>query len=346
MTLEAFLDETPGEVRGVIARDGRHERLLIHRDGDIAAHRLGAQSIGRIEAIDSGLNGAFVDLGTDQAAYLPPGKGPVGRVGEMIHVEVTAEPRAGKGATVKRLGAGEGPPRLVQAGPDVRAFLAEWAPGAEIQQGLAAIEASLEAEEQALASTVVLSELGLDLAVQRTRALVAVDIDHARLPGRDAARGRDQANRAGLFQAARLIRLKGWGGLVVIDVVGSGRDGDALLAAARAAFGGDPRTSRHIAYGPVSRFGVLQVAVPWQSTPIEERLNDPDGRRSLQTRAIAVVRALRRALLSDTATPRHVARCCPEEAALAAPLVAALGPRAGVIADPTILSGRCHIEGV
>lgn len=343
MTLKAFLDETPGEVRGVISRDGRCERLLIHRDSDIAAHRLGAQSIGRIEAIDSGLNGAFVDLGTGRSAYMPPGKGPVGRVGEIIQVAVTAEPRSGKGPTVKRLGAGEGPPRLIRPGPDVRAVLAQWAPGIQVQRGLVAIQASLDAEEEALADAVVLADLGLDLAVQRTRALVAVDIDHARLPGRDAARGKDQANRAGLAQAARLIRLKGWGGLVVVDVVGGGRDGEALLAAARTAFGGDPQTARQIAYGPVSRFGTLQIAMPWQFTPIEERLNDADGRPSLQTRVIAIVRALHRALLSDTATPRHLARCCPQEAELAAPLVARLGPRAAVVADSDVLPGRALI---
>jgi len=344
MTLEVFLDETPGEIRGVIVRDGRPERLLIQREDDIAAHRLGARSVGRVEAVDSGLSGCFVDLGTGLSGYLPPGKGSSGRVGEALEVQVVAEPRGGKGPTLRRLGAGQGAPRLVAAGPDVRARLAVLAPGVEVQTGLAAIDASIEAEVEALADTVVLPELGLDLAVQRTRALIAVDIDHARLAGRDLAKSRDRANRAGMAQAARLIRLKGWGGLVVIDMVGSGRDGEAHLAAAKAAFGGDPETARQVAYGPVSRFGLVQLSLPWQVAPIEERLNGADGRPSLQTRAIAIVRDLRRALLSDTATPRHTARCCPQEAALAAPLATRLGPRATVIADAAISPGRHRIE--
>src|SRR5690606_3316282 len=101
-----------------------------------------------------------------------------------------------------------------------------------------------------------------------TRALVAVDIDHAAAPGRDGRRDKGRANLEGLAQAARLIRLKGWGGLVAIDLVGTGHDGAALLAAARAAFGTEPG----IVLGPVNRFGVMMLSLPWRTTPIEERL--------------------------------------------------------------------------
>ena len=36
MTVEVFLDEQPGETRGVIAREGRFEHLLIQREADPA----------------------------------------------------------------------------------------------------------------------------------------------------------------------------------------------------------------------------------------------------------------------------------------------------------------------
>ena len=45
--LEVFLDDTPGETRGVIARGGRYTHFLIHRDEDPPQHRLGARSVGR-----------------------------------------------------------------------------------------------------------------------------------------------------------------------------------------------------------------------------------------------------------------------------------------------------------
>jgi hypothetical protein len=94
-----------------------------------------------------------------------------------------------------------------------------------------------------------------------------------------------------------------------------------------------------VAFGPVSRFGVLQLALPWRLTPLEEVLNTPDGRRRPEQRAQDVVRALRARLLSDTTAARVTLRCAPDEAALAARLVAKLGPRAHLIADPAIGPG-------
>ena len=57
-----------------------------------------------------------------------------------------------------------------------------------------------------------------------------------------------------------------------------------------------------------------------------------------------MVRALRHRLLEDTATPRFTAVCAADEAAVAAPLVARLGPRAALRADPGLASGAARIE--
>lgn len=331
--IEVFLDETPGETRGVIVRDGRYQTLLIQRETDVAAHRLGARSIGRVVDVDKSLNAAFVDLGGQSlVGFLPLAKSDVVRQGMAVEVAVTAEPRERKGPALRLIGAGEGEPRLLSAGPSVSADLAALAPGVEIQTGRSAIQAVLEAEEEALADGGFYADIGLDLAVERTRALIAVDIDYAGLPGHDGRKGRATANRVGLFHAARLIGLKRWAGLVAIDLVGAGHDATVVSAEARAAFGNDLA----IAYGPLNRFGVLQLSLPWRRTPLEEVLNDWNGKATVQTRALSLVRRLRHAMLSDTATPRFLARCAPDEAVLAAPLVNRLGPRAGLIADPGV----------
>jgi len=167
--------------------------------------------------------------------------------------------------------------------------------------------------------------------------MVTVDIDHV---GRAAAGGAKQANLLGLQQAARLIRLNRWGGLVAIDLVGAGQDGDALLKAAREGFGGDPE----VVFGPLNRFGVLMVSLPWRRTPLEEILNGSRPWPTPESRAIAVVRRLRHAMLSNTSAARLFARCTPQEAEIAGPLVATLGPRAHLRADPAIAPGRCTIE--
>ena len=106
--VEVFLDDTPGETRGVIARGGRYTHLLIHREEEAAQHRLGARSVGRVTQIIPGLRGAFVDLGAGPDAFLPLGRNDSLAQGARIEVAVVAEPRDGKGAAVRRLGPGEG----------------------------------------------------------------------------------------------------------------------------------------------------------------------------------------------------------------------------------------------
>ena len=339
--IEVFLDDTPGEVRGMVAReDGsgiwRFEHLLIQREDDVAEHRLGARCVGRISEVHPGLKGGFVDLGTPLHGFLPFRGQDRLTVGQKVEVEVSAEPREGKGPTLRLIGAGEGAPRLITPGPTVAETLARLAPGVAPVTGLPAIQASRDAEEEAGWPGELFLDTGLDLMIQRTRAMIAVDLDLSPTPGTAfGAAARTRANRQGLQAAARMIRLKRWGGLVAIDLIGTGQDGDAVMAVAKAAFGGDPA----VVFGPVNRFGVLQLALPWRLTPLEEVLNGPDGRRRLAHRAQDGVRSLRHCLLSDTTRPRITLRCAPDEAALAGPLVARLGPRAHLVGDPAIAPG-------
>lgn len=336
--IEVFLDDTPGEVRGVAARDGRFERLLIQREDESPQNRLGARVVGRVLEPEGAFKAAFVDIGGDKAGFLPLGKGEAIRTGDIVEAEVTAEPRETKGPVLRRIGAGEGKPRLLAPGPSVAERLRALAPGVTPITGVEAIQASWDAEEEALAASDFFAEWALDVAVQRTRALIAVDIDYVHLPGRDARKGRARANREGLNQAARFIRLAGWGGLVAVDLVGTALDPGQITDMAKAAFAGDDAS-----FGPLSRFGLLQLALPWRTTPVEEILHS-GGRRSPTTRAVDLARHLRHAMLSDTTIARFNARCAPEDAATAAALVARLGPRANLVADPSVQPGRFIIE--
>lgn len=341
MSLEVFLDDTPGEVRGVVVRNGRFEHLLIQREDDVPEHRLGARCIGRIVEVHPGLKGGFVDLGPAVHGFLPFRGQDRLTVGQKVEVEVSAEPREGKGPTLRLIGAGEGEPRLLTPGPTVAEMLARLAPGVTPVTGAAAIQASWDAEEEAGWPGELFMDTGLDLRVERTRALIAVDLDLSPAPGvAFGAAARTRANRQGLHAAGRMIRLKRWAGLVAIDLIGTGQDGDSAMTAAKAAFGDDP----DVVFGPVNRFGVLQLALPWRRTPLEEVLNGPDRRRRLGPRAQDIVRSLRFALLSDTTIARLTVRAAPEDAGLAVPLVARLGPRAHLVSDPAVAPGAFVIE--
>ena len=161
------------------------------------------------------------------------------------------------------------------------------------------------------------------------RSLIRIVGDGAALGARsgDVRRIARQANLTALAETARLLRLKGLAGLVAIDLVGAGHDGAALAAAAKAAFAPD---DPGVALGPISRFGVLQIAAPWRIRPLAERLCDATGAVSPATVALRLLRALEREGRADGGA-RLVAACAPAVAEAAKPYIRALtdtvGPR-------------------
>jgi Ribonuclease G/E len=338
VSVEVFLDDTPGELRAVIRRDGHFEHILIESERDEPQTWPGARSVARVRQAAPGLKGVFVDLGAGGEAFMSLRGGVDAPVGAKVEVELAAQQRAGKAPVVRWIGPASGEPRLLTPAPTLMERLARLAPGVAPVTGKAAIEAGWEAVEESQTHPAI---PGGTVAVERTRAMVTVDID---LNSHDMGRGRerDAANRRGLLEAARAIRLRRWGGLVAIDLIGAGHDGAAILKAAKAAFGDDPR----IAFGPVSRFGVLQLALPWDATPLEELLYQNPQLRTLWPHQAAqeVTRRIRFELLSDTTRARISVRCAAEVARLAGPLVAGLGPRAHLQADDSLRIGEHVIE--
>jgi Ribonuclease G/E len=163
------------------------------------------------------------------------------------------------------------------------------------------------------------------LAIEPTRALTAVDIDVGERKGADSKRVARQADLAALHGAARLLRLKGLGGLVIVDLVGRGHDGAALMAAARAAFAPD---NPGVAIGPVGRFGTMEISLPRRVRPLAEQLCDEAGRLSPLS---AALRMLRRLEAEAKAQPgaRFELRCEPATARAAEPAAKALAARIG-----------------
>lgn len=321
-----FLDPLPGERRGVVALEGQPERLLIEREGEADRPRLGETWRGRVGGAAPGFRGVFVDLGCGPAGLMANEAGGRPTEGAAIEVEVTAEARGGKGPLVRRTGAGQGAPGRIAAQASLEQRLQAFAPDVAIQTGLAAREAADLAEESALATGHALAG-GLSLSIERTRGLTAVDVDLANAQaGRNAVL---QANLAAIRQAARLLRLKGLGGLVVMDLAGKASEHPELLAGARDAFAPD---QPGVVLAGVSRLGVLELALPWRETPVAERLLDAEGRPTVRTLAQRLVRDLERAGRADPGA-RLVGVCAPEVAGAADSLVRALGPRFGVQAD-------------
>lgn len=315
-----YLDRAIGETWGVVTLDGRPERLLIARDGDDPMLAVGARGVARVRKVDRALGTAFLELAGGSAAVLALRSEDKLAEGKAVEVEIRSEPRRGKSATARLIGPAEGAPRLLEAGPDIEAELRALAKDGRIIEGAAAREAADEAEAEAL-ETIHPMPGGGSLAVEETRALVAVDVDVGDRPGSDSKRVTRQANLMALGAGARLLRLKGLGGLVVFDLAGRGHDGAALLSAARAAFGPD---NPGVAISPISRFGTMELTVPRRRRPVLDLLREDPAR----TAALRLLRMLER---EGRASPgaRLVASCAPAVADAAHIYDSALADRLG-----------------
>lgn len=319
-----YLDNAPGEVRGVVTLDDQPERLIVRRNDDDERLLLGTRLVARVANVEPAFATAFLSLGPGAEAILPfkPIDRPV--QGQALEVEIRAEPRSGKLAVARALGEAEGEPRLVAPPPDVGGLLRSLAPRAALVEGRVAREVADEAEVEALESLHRLPGGGV-LAIEPTRALVAVDVDLADRKGSDTKRVARQANLAALAAAARLLRLKSLGGLVVIDLVGRGHDGPALMAAARSAFAPD---NPGVAIGPVGRFGTIELSLPRRTRPVAEMLLCEGGAPSDRTLAHRLVRRMEAEAAAQPGR-RLTATCTPAVAQAAEPLVALLTERFG-----------------
>lgn len=337
-----FLDRSVGETRGVVTLDGKPERLLIERGGEDQTTRLGARLIARVRKVEPAFASAFLDLGGVEAmmAFKPDAR-PV--QGQSLEVEIRSEPRADKLATVRVIGPAEGAPRLLAAAAGLADQLVGFARGAKLVEGRAARQIADEAEAEVLETIHPLIGGGT-LAIEPTRALVALDVDLGERKGQDAKRVTRQANLAALAEAGRLLRLKGLGGLVVIDLVGRGHDGTALMSAARAAFAPD---NPGVAIGPVGRFGTMELTIPRRSPPVIETLADGRGRLTDRTLALRLIRLIETEALTQGGA-RLTATCAPAVAAVAeavAPdLAAKIGARFTIRPDATVPYDRLQVS--
>jgi hypothetical protein len=325
-----YIDESPGETRGVVTLGDRAERLLIERPDQIYPG-LGARHAARVLKIDRGTGLALLALdGAGQAALRLKADRAPPTEGQALDVEIAIEAQGDKDAVARIVAPGEPGPGRPQSLQD---RLARFAPGAPVVRGAAARAVADEAEDEALAIEHPLPQGG-SLAVEVTRALTAVDVDLGAGGGRDPKRAARQANLQAIAALGRLLRLKALGGLVVMDLVGRGHDGQALAQAVQAAFAPD---QPGVVVGPVTRFGTLELAIPRRYRPVRDILCDAEGRLSSGTLALRLMRAIEGQGRADPGG-RLVARCAPDvfEAASAyAPILAGvIGARFEIIPDP------------
>ncbi|HUO21417.1 MAG TPA: ribonuclease E/G [Caulobacteraceae bacterium] len=289
-----FLDEGPGETRAVVTIDGAPERLMIERAG-LDYPRLGARYRARVSRVDRAVGLAWLDLGPDGGASVrlkndraPP------REGQKVEADIIIEPQGDKPAVARVIDDAEGEPARLAVAPSLEQRLRALAPDAPLVTGRAARDEADEAEAAVLAVEHNLPGGG-SIAIERTRALTAVDVDLGSASG-EAKRAARQVNLRAIAECARLLRLGAQGGLVVLDLVGRGHDGQALSHALKSAFAAD---QPGVAFGPVSRFGLVELALPRRLRPLADLLCGPGGAPSADTLALRLLRAIERQAQAD-----------------------------------------------
>lgn len=305
--LETWVDASIGETREVLVRKGRPIALRIMRASDEGRRaRWGELYVARVREIDRRRRGVFLDLGLrDEHGFMPLGEdGRVRRAGKErvsltegagVVVGVTREAARGKNPIVElqEIGHdGEAPHRIGRHDVDDELVLARPADA----QMRARIDAAVE---DALARIAPLPGGGV-LSIEPTSALVAIDVDAgARQGSGDPERFALDLNIAAAQEAARQIRLRNLGGLIMIDFVSMRAKSHQkqLESAVREAFADDPWS---VQFGGLSRFGVFDLARSQLRRPLHELLRDADGRLSVETVALMALRAIEREARAQT----------------------------------------------
>ena len=326
----AYLYKGVGETVGVVTLDGRPERLFVSWPSDDPLDAEGVRGVARIKSIEKTFASAFVALPGGQDVILPLRPDMPKLVeGGVVEIEIKTASRQGKAAVARFVAEGQGEPRVLEAAPTIEERLRQAVKAGSPSTGDKALQAVEEAEADALAIVFDLPGGG-DIAVEPTRALTTVDVDLGAREAGDSKRAARQANMAALSVAARVLRLKGLGGIVVFDLVGRGHDGQALTTAARNAFAPD---NPGVGIGAISKFGTLEMIVPRRAPPILDRLLAQNGAANPRPNPRYVARRLARALEREgRADPggRLTARCAPAVAeAFAAELDAGVAERLG-----------------
>lgn len=310
---------SPGEIRVAVVEDGVLVDYALWRPG--RPDGMGDVHRGRVNAVMPGLAGVFVALdGSD--GFLPDSAGGARRgVGDMLAVRITRAAQGGKGPrlAVVEHAPGEGPPHLLQPGPNaVERLAARHAgpvvvddPGVAVllRSALAdrlqigpAFDEALEEKIEALGYPDVSLPGSLRATITPTPALVAIDVDTAaasagRMPKQAA---QEALNRAMLPALARQIRLRNLSGAILLDVAGlSIRRRSSLAGALQDALAPDPVGPRFLGF---TALGLAEILRPRLHPPLHELLSGPHA---------AGLAALRRVVAEASANHAPGLRAAP-----------------------------------
>lgn len=283
MKRRCVIEEAVGETRAVVFEGKTPVEAYVRRWTEADKPRVGDIFAGRVIEIDKSMGAAFMDMGTKPNGFLKfsnaPGA-PRFTQGMLIAVEVTREAEPGKGPVLKYHGETDLDKPAKISGDNLMAFVAKRYPNIKFDNAsVSVIEAATERE--------IAVPGGGDIAIDFTRALVAIDVDKG-----PAASGFAVGQAVCPLIAAQL-RLRSIGGLILVDLPNLRQPNQRakLFKAMEAAFAEDPNT---VKVAPMSRFGTVEMTRAKTGPSLDEVLNDRYGHPTVETLAIRALRALER----------------------------------------------------
>jgi Ribonuclease G/E len=337
----ALIDGWPGETRAAVLRpaaDGGEtlsDLMILRADRPTLT---GGVYLGRVTAVDHGLNAAFVEIGLARPGLLPLKAARAGvQEGTPVTVRIVREPSPGKGAKLALSEPSAADVAASRSKPPVR--LAEGTPlvdllhradpatilldGARHRTELAAAapefadrlyghsgpgslfeQAGLNAEIDRLLDPEVPLSGGGQLLIEPVRTLTAIDVDAG---GSDARGGRAgqalDVNLRAAREIARQVRLRALSGLIVVDFLDleTKSERQQVADALERAFADDPVAT---SVSPMRASGLVEIARQRTRPPLHELLSEPVGRagRVADTATLAYD-LLRRAWAEALANP-------------------------------------------
>lgn len=281
MKHRAVLEKTIGETRAAVYEGRRLVELHLERESQNSIPQSGDVYLARIANLDPSLNGAFVDLGGSNSGFLSFTNNramPKVTEGQLLEVSVLRPPLNGKEAT---LGFSK-PAESGKPGPitkiDLKTRLSARFNGITFDEATVSIMDEVTERQIALKG-------GGSVTFDQTQALLAIDVDKGQ--GKTAL----DVSLAAAELIAQQLRLRGFGGLVVIDFpnLRQTRQRNQLFKAVERAFEGDPAI---VKVAPLSRFGCVELTRSLDYPSLDSVLNDRFGEPTVETKSLRALRQL------------------------------------------------------
>lgn len=266
-------DSRFGLARGAVCIDGLPHLYAEGYEYNQSLTMVNVRSVARLKSKAGGM--AFLALADGAEAVLDVPQEVFARLveGAALEIEIIAESRQEKLARARLIGSATGEARRISPVQSLKdrllAQVSDWGDMIESTLDSDALDA---AEEAALNPSASMSEGGY-LSIERTRALIACDVDSASGEGVLTPKAFAKAcNERAVSDIGRRLRLSGLAGLVVIDLIGKRHDADRLRHLLQAGFGFE---AGKLIIGPVGKFGTLEFVRPWGATPLMDTVRSP-----------------------------------------------------------------------